>query len=85
MAAPHVSGQLAAFLSIHSEFIGYPHKVKEKLLESCTDLKRERTQQGAGLPNMVVAKRNNYFSAQSQAAQRSIDGYYLRNAAISLF
>ena len=53
MAAPHVSGQLAAFLSIHSEFIGYPDKVKEKLLESCTDLKRERTQQGAGLPNMV--------------------------------
>lgn len=53
MAAPHVSGQLAAFLSIHSEFIGYPDKVKEKLFESCTDLKRERTQQGAGLPNLV--------------------------------
>lgn len=53
MAAPHVSGHLAAFLSIHGEFIGYPDKVKDKLLESCTDLKRERAQQGAGLPNLV--------------------------------
>ena len=53
MAAPHVSGQLAAFLSIHGEFIGYPDKVKDQLLESCTDLKRERAQQGAGLPNPV--------------------------------
>jgi subtilisin family serine protease len=53
MAAPHVSGQLAAFLSIHGEFIGYPDKVKDMLLASCTDLGRERAQQGAGLPNLV--------------------------------
>jgi subtilisin family serine protease len=53
MAAPHVSGLLAAFLSVRREFIGYPDRVKEILLENCTDLKRDRYQQGAGLPNLA--------------------------------
>jgi len=52
MAAPHVSGLLAAFLSVRSEFIGYPDRVKRILLEHCTDLKRDRYHQGAGLPNL---------------------------------
>jgi hypothetical protein len=53
MAAPHVSGLLAAFLSIRREFIGYPDRVKEILLASCTDLRRDAAHQGAGLPNLV--------------------------------
>ena len=53
MAAPHIAGLIASFLSIHREFIGYPDKVKEKLFAACTDLQRERAQQGAGLPNLV--------------------------------
>ncbi len=53
MAAPHVSGILAAFLSVHREFIGYPDRVKELLLANCTDLARDRPQQGAGLPNLM--------------------------------
>jgi subtilisin family serine protease len=53
MAAPHVSGVLAAFLSMRREFIGCPDKMKRLLMESCTDLKRERAQQGAGLINLV--------------------------------
>jgi subtilisin family serine protease len=53
MAAPHVAGLVAAFLSIHPEFIGYPDKVKAKLLAACTDLGRERAQQGAGMPNLL--------------------------------
>jgi subtilisin family serine protease len=53
MAAPHVSGILAAFLSIHSEFRGRPDTVKQILLDNCTDLKRDRPMQGAGLPNLV--------------------------------
>lgn len=53
MAAPHVSGVLAAFLSLRREFIGQPERVKQILLDSCTDLKRTREQQGAGLPNLV--------------------------------
>lgn len=53
MAAPHVSGILAAFLSLRREFIGYPDRVKKILIENCTDLGRDRYAQGAGLPNLV--------------------------------
>jgi subtilisin family serine protease len=53
MAAPHVSGVLAAFLSIRREFIGRPDDVKRILLANCTDLLRDRPQQGAGMPNLV--------------------------------
>lgn len=53
MAAPHVSGLLACFLSARREFIGYPDRVKEILVNSCTDLKRDRMHQGAGMPNLV--------------------------------
>ena len=52
MAAPHISGVLAAFLSVRPEFIGYPERVKQILLEHCTDLRRDRYHQGAGLPNL---------------------------------
>lgn len=53
MAAPHVSGVVACFLSARREFIGYPDRVKEILLGACTDLKRDRMHQGAGMPNLV--------------------------------
>lgn len=53
MAAPHVSGVLAAFLAARKEFIGRPNQVKDILLANCTDLKRDRSHQGAGLPNLV--------------------------------
>jgi subtilisin family serine protease len=53
MAAPHVSGILAAFLSVRREFIGEPDRVKKILLANCTDLARDRPMQGAGLPNLV--------------------------------
>jgi pimeloyl-ACP methyl ester carboxylesterase len=53
MAAPHVSGLLAAFLSAKPEFVGQPDKVKRILVENCVDLERERGQQGAGLPNLM--------------------------------
>lgn len=53
MAAPHVSGLLAAFLSVRREFIGYPNRVKQILLANCTDLQRDPYIQGAGMPNLV--------------------------------
>src|SRR5690606_28456700 len=53
MAAPHVSGLLAAFLSARRQFVGYPEWVKKLLLENCTDLQRDRPMQGAGLPNLT--------------------------------
>jgi subtilisin family serine protease len=53
MAAPHVSGVLAAFLSRRREFIGYPDRVKTILLENCTSLGRETYFQGHGMPNLI--------------------------------
>jgi subtilisin family serine protease len=53
MASPHVSGLLAAFLSVRREFIGYPNRVKEILFANCTDLKRDPYIQGQGMPNLI--------------------------------
>ncbi len=53
MACPHVSGLIAAFLSVRRGYIGYPERVKEVLMANCLDLKRDRYFQGAGLPNLV--------------------------------
>ncbi len=53
MAAPHVAGLLAAFLSARKEFIGYPDRVKALLLAHCTDLGRDPYIQGKGMPNLV--------------------------------
>jgi len=55
MAAPHVSGVIAAFLSVRKEFIGEPERVKEIFLGAATDLKRERSFQGAGLIDLMRA------------------------------
>lgn len=55
MAAPHVSGAIAAFLSAHPEFRGDPRKVKQILTSSATDLGRHRTFQGAGLVDLMRA------------------------------
>jgi len=53
MAAPHVSGLLAAFLSVRREFRGRPDEVKEILLRTCTDIHRDRYHQGYGIPNLM--------------------------------
>jgi serine protease AprX len=55
MAAPHVSGAIAAFLSIRREFIGQPDRVKRIFLESATSLGRERYFQGQGLVDLMRA------------------------------
>ncbi|HYG65116.1 MAG TPA: S8 family peptidase, partial [Thermoanaerobaculia bacterium] len=55
MAAPHVSGAIAAFLSIRREFIGQPEKVKAIFMASATDLNRERYFQGRGLVDLMRA------------------------------
>jgi hypothetical protein len=54
-----MSGLLAAFLSVRREYVGEPDRVKKILLESCTDLKRDRYFQGAGLPNLTKMLLNN--------------------------
>jgi len=55
MAAPHVSGSIAAFLSIRPEFIGEAEKVKEIFTSTATDLGRDRYFQGAGLVDLMRA------------------------------
>jgi subtilisin family serine protease len=55
MAAPHVSGVIAAFLSVRREFIGKPEAVKEIFLNTATDLKREKYFQGHGLVDLMRA------------------------------
>ena len=55
MAAPHVSGAVANFLSIRREFIGRPDEVKKIFLESATSLGRERYLQGHGLVDLMRA------------------------------
>lgn len=53
MAAPHVSGAIAAFLSVRSEFIGEPERVKELFMANTVDLKREPCFQGAGMLDLM--------------------------------
>ena len=55
MASPHVSGAVAAFLSIRSEFIGQPERVKELLVGAATDLGRDPLFQGSGLLDLMRA------------------------------
>ncbi len=55
MAAPHVSGAIAAFLSARREFVGQPEEVKRVFLSTALDLQRERYLQGAGLLDLLKA------------------------------
>lgn len=53
MAAPHVSGLIAGFLSVRREYIGFPDRIKQVLMSHCTDIGRDRYMQGRGIPNLV--------------------------------
>jgi len=53
MAAPHVSGAIAAFLSIRREFIGRPGEVKSIFLDNATSLGRERYFEGHGMVDLM--------------------------------
>jgi serine protease AprX len=55
MAAPHVSGVIAAFLSIRREFLKRPEEVKRIFLSTATDLNRAPYFQGRGLIDAMRA------------------------------
>jgi serine protease AprX len=55
MAAPHVSGVIAAFLSIRREFLGRSEEVKQIFMSTATDLGRDRYFQGKGLVDLMRA------------------------------
>lgn len=55
MAAPHVSGAAAAFLSVRREWIGKPEAVKRLLMRTAVDLGRDRNFQGRGVVDVMAA------------------------------
>ena len=55
MAAPHVSGAIAAFLSVQREMIGKPEDIKKIFVASATSLGREPAFQGAGMVDLMRA------------------------------
>lgn len=55
MSAPHVSGAIAAFLSVQREYVGKPDEVKRVFMSSATSLNRTRDFQGAGLVDLMRA------------------------------
>ena len=55
MAAPFVSGAIAAFLSIRREFIGHPERVKQIFMDTATPLGRAATFEGRGLVDLMRA------------------------------
>jgi serine protease AprX len=54
-AAPHLSGVIAAFLSVRREFIGKPEVVKQAFMSTATNLKRAVYFQGQGLVDLMRA------------------------------
>ncbi len=55
MAAPHVSGAIAALLSVRKEMIGNPEEVKRIMVASATSLGRDPAFQGGGLVDLMRA------------------------------
>ncbi len=55
MSAAHVSGVIAAFLSIRPEFVGRPEEVKRIFTATATDLGRVASFQGSGLIDVMRA------------------------------
>jgi subtilisin family serine protease len=58
MAAAHVSGAIAAFLSVRDEYIGQPDEVKRLFMSNATSLDRLEFFQGAGLVDLMRSLSN---------------------------
>ena len=52
MAAPHVSGIIAAYLSVRTDLVGEPEKIRDLLCASAVDLGRDQRLQGSGLVDL---------------------------------
>jgi subtilisin family serine protease len=58
MSAAHVSGVIAAFLAVRTEYVGQPQLVKQLFMDTATDLGRHEFYQGAGLIDLMRALSN---------------------------
>lgn len=70
MAAAHVSGVIAAFLSVRPDLIGKPETVKQRFLSTATDLRRYSSFQGRGLVDLVRALEPEYPAQTAPARER---------------
>jgi hypothetical protein len=68
-AAAHVSGVIAAYLSVRREFIGKPDTVKMTFTSTTTDLKRTQEFQGTGLVDLMRALQPGVVSAPTPQLQ----------------
>ena len=55
MATPHVSGAAALLIARYPELSGQPHRIKQILCDTATDLGRERYFQGSGMVDVLRA------------------------------
>ncbi|WP_286175058.1 S8 family serine peptidase [Mycobacterium sp. DL99] len=55
MAAPHVSGAIAAFLSVQREFVSEPEAIKRIFVDSAITLNRDPAFQGSGMVDLMRA------------------------------
>jgi hypothetical protein len=69
-AAAHVSGAVAALLSVQRDLIGRPLDVKTLLMRTAVDLGREKIHQGAGLLDLVAAIRSAREAGQLRETKR---------------
>jgi subtilisin family serine protease len=58
MAAAHVSGAIAAFLSVKNDYIGHPDEIKRLFMDNATSLDRLEFFQGAGLIDLMSVLSN---------------------------
>jgi serine protease AprX len=72
-AAAYVSGVIAALLSVRRDLIGHPARVKQLLLATAEDLKRDRYIQGHGFVNLMRALTDGTATGQIGVAVQSAE------------
>lgn len=82
-AAAYVSGAIAALLSVRRESIGRPMKVKDLLLATAEDLKRDRYLQGHGLLNLMRALTEGTSAGVLPATGRAVDAPGPRSPSVA--